>query len=58
MAPDGYYTAIARVSLAVVRGRPAIEWLPKLEASLARAPSSDEAVTYARASAIGWPAAS
>ncbi|MDP3494097.1 MAG: TIR domain-containing protein [Hyphomonadaceae bacterium] len=52
MAPEAYSTAIARVSLAVVSNRPPAEWLSQLEPVLTRAPSTDEAPTYGRASAI------
>ena len=52
MAPEAYYTEIARVSLAVVRQKPPSEWALRFEESLARAPSSGQAVIYARASSI------
>jgi TolB-like protein len=52
LAPEAYSTAIARVSVAVVRNRPPVEWLPQLEQSLTRAPTTDEVAIYGRVNAI------
>jgi TolB-like protein len=53
--PDSYATTEARVSLAAMHDRPPIEWLPKAEASLARAPQPSESAFHARANnTVAW----
>lgn len=50
IAPNSYGTAIARVSSAVVREEAPLNWLPRLEETLARAPKPNEVLAFARAS--------
>jgi TolB-like protein len=52
IAPDSYLTAIARTSVAVVAGKPPLDWLPQLETAVQRMPTPSEAPYYARAAAI------
>ena len=52
LAPEGYYTSVARLSVAIAHDRPPAEWLPPLEQALLRSPSVDEATPHGKASAI------
>jgi hypothetical protein len=52
LAPEGYYTSVARLSVAIAHDRPPAEWLTPLEQALLRSPSVDETAPHGKASAI------